>query len=59
MTNQRCPGNELNKSLTTYSCECPSCGTSNEIFGDEMKKSHKCVECGTVLDLSKCKTDGK
>ena len=36
MESQRCPGNELNKSLTTYTCDCPSCGKENEIFGDEM-----------------------
>ncbi len=59
METQRCPGNELNKSLTTYSCDCPSCGKENEIFGDELKKTHKCVVCGTELDLSKIKPDRK
>ncbi|MBU1171837.1 MAG: hypothetical protein KKD44_19965 [Proteobacteria bacterium] len=55
----RCPGNELNKSLSTFSCDCPSCGKANEIFGDEMNKKHKCTACGTDLDLSKCKKAGK
>jgi uncharacterized protein (DUF983 family) len=58
-SNQRCPGNELNKTLQTYKCDCPSCGKENEIFGDELKKAHKCTECGTALDMSKCKLDGK
>jgi len=59
MESQRCPGNELNKSLITYACACPSCGKENEVFGDEMNKTHKCVACGTALDLSKCKPAGK
>ena len=56
---QRCPGNELNKTLVTFICECTSCGTDNEIFGDEIKKSHKCTKCGAELDLSKRKAPGK
>lgn len=56
---QRCPGNELNKSLSAYSCDCPSCGKENEIFGDERNKKHKCSACGAELDMTKCKLSGK
>lgn len=51
----RCPGNELNKSLSTSICVCASCGKENEIFADEMNKKHSCTACGAALDLSKCK----
>lgn len=55
----RCPGNELNKSLSTYSCLCSSCGKDNEIFADEITKKHSCEACGAPLDLSKRKQAGK
>lgn len=58
-TTQRCPGNELNKSLTVYTCECPSCGKENEIFSDELKKARKCSACGAELDMNKCVLSGK
>ena len=58
-TTQRCPGNELNKSLQTYSCKCPSCGKENEVFADELNKPRKCSSCGKDLDTSKCALDGK
>ena len=59
METQRCPGNELNKTLSAYTCECPSCGQENEIFADEMKKKNKCSACGAELDTSKCVISGK
>lgn len=46
---QRCPGNELNKSIGTIDIKCSSCGTVNEIFSDESDKTHKCTKCGAVL----------
>lgn len=55
----RCPGNELNKSLKTFVCTCSSCGKENEIFADEMNRKHACTACGTALDLTKCKEQGK
>lgn len=49
---QRCPGNELNKTLNAYDVKCPSCGKVNEIFNDEVNKKNKCSGCGTELDTS-------
>ncbi len=48
---QRCPGNELNKSLSTFDIQC-ACGSVKEIFSDELDKDHKCAACGENLDLS-------
>lgn len=56
-TQQRCPGNELNKSLHTFSCVCESCGASNEIFSDELGKSHHCTKCGKDLRTDRCQPD--
>lgn len=58
-TTTRCPGNELNKSVKTLACKCPSCGKKNEIFADEVNKKHKCEACGAELDTSACSLDGK
>ncbi|MBU0995239.1 MAG: hypothetical protein KJ737_22310 [Proteobacteria bacterium] len=58
-TTARCPGNELNKSVQTLSCKCPSCGKENEIFSDELNKKHTCTACGKKLDTSACHLDGK
>ncbi len=46
---QRCPGNELNKSLGTIDIKCSSCGTVNEIFSDETGKNNKCTKCKEPL----------
>ncbi len=56
---QRCPGNELNKNMQTYSCKCSECGKETEIFSDELNKSQKCTACGVELDTSQCALDGK
>ena len=50
---QRCPGNELNKTLGTIDIKCSSCGTINEIFTDESDKAHKCTKCGELLEIKK------
>lgn len=52
-TAQRCPGNELNKSLSTIDVKCTSCGTVNEIFQDESDKKHQCTKCGESLEIPK------
>lgn len=49
----RCPGNELNKTLSTIDVKCASCGTMNEIFADEANKAHKCTNCGAALEIPK------
>lgn len=51
-TLDRCPGNELNKSLTVYNFVCKKCGKENEIFADETGKTNKCSACGEILDTS-------
>ncbi len=57
-TTERCPGNELNKTLNVITYKCASCGKENEVFGDELNKEHKCASCGTKLDTSKCAQSG-
>ncbi len=52
-TLERCPGNELNKSVSIFTIACKSCGKDNEVFADEIKKSVKCSACGELLDTSK------
>ncbi len=51
-TLDRCPGNELNKSVSIFNIACKSCGKENEVFADEIKKSVKCTVCGEFLDTS-------
>lgn len=52
-TLDRCPGNELNKTLSVLSCICDACGKENEVFADEANKKVKCSSCGELLDTSK------
>jgi len=47
---QRCPGNELNKSLSTIDLKC-ACGAVMEIFSDEANKNHTCSACGASLTV--------
>ncbi len=56
-TLDRCPGNELNKSVSILSCKCGACGKENEVYEDEQNKQLKCSSCGELLDTSKCKND--
>lgn len=53
-TLDRCPGNELNKTLSVLSCKCDACGKDNEVFADEVNKKRKCSSCGEPLDTAKC-----
>lgn len=55
---QHCPGYEANKNLKSFKCKCGVCGLENEIFSDEMDRTHKC-SCGAKLDFSKCQMDGQ
>ena len=53
-TPQHCPGFENFKTLKSFTCECPSCGETKEIFSDEFDKSHKCDGCGKEIDFTTC-----
>lgn len=55
-TLDRCPGNELNKSVSILSCTCDACGKENEVYADELNKKNKCSSCGAILDTSKITT---
>ncbi len=53
-TPQHCPGFENFKQLQSFTCDCPKCGETKEIFSDEFKKAHKCDKCGEVIDFTTC-----
>ena len=54
MTDQHCPGFENFKELKSFTCKCPKCGASKEIFSDEFEKNHKCPQCGEDIDFTTC-----
>ncbi|MFH1137216.1 MAG: hypothetical protein V1816_14185 [Pseudomonadota bacterium] len=53
-TPQHCPGFESNKTLKSFICKCPKCGTEKEIFSDEFNRAHKCPGCKEEIDFTKC-----
>jgi uncharacterized protein (DUF983 family) len=57
-TPQHCPGFEQFKNLKSFSCKCPDCGESNEIFSDEFDRAHKCQKCGKPIDFTQCTLEG-
>ena len=52
-TTQHCPGHEPFKSIQTIEVTCKKCGTHNEIFSDEIEKTHTCSACKEILELKK------
>lgn len=56
-TPQHCPGFESFKHLKSFTCRCPKCDTPKEIFSDEFDKTHKCDNCGEVIDFTSCTYD--
>jgi len=57
-TPQHCPGFESFKHLTSFSCNCPKCGATKEIFSDEFDKKHTCDKCGEAIDFTQCSLEG-
>ncbi|MCX5873565.1 MAG: hypothetical protein NTY51_10100 [Deltaproteobacteria bacterium] len=57
-TPMHCPGFETNKSLSSFTCKCPSCGTEKEIFSDEFDRPHTCKNCKQPIDFSQCSIEG-
>jgi uncharacterized protein (DUF983 family) len=57
-TPQHCPGFEAFRNLKSFTCKCPKCGASKEIFSDEFKKTHKCDACGKPIDFTQCTLEG-
>ncbi len=53
-TPTHCPGFEAHKSLSSFTCKCPTCGKEKEIFSDEFDKTHICKGCNQQIDFSKC-----
>ncbi len=53
-TPQHCPGFENFKTLQSFTCNCPKCGETKEIFSDEFDKPHKCGKCGEEIDFTTC-----
>ncbi len=56
-TPQHCPGFQEFKNLKSFSCKCPECGATKEIFSDEFDKVHKCDSCGKEIDFTQCSLD--
>ncbi len=52
-TPMHCPGFEAHKSLSSFTCNCPSCGKEREIFSDEFDRTHVCKGCGQQIDFAK------
>lgn len=48
---QHCPGHEPFKSIQPIEVTCKKCGTVNEVFSDEVEKSHACQKCREALDV--------
>jgi len=58
-TPQHCPGYANFKSLKSFTCNCPKCGTEKEIFSDEFERPHKCAKCGDPIDFRQCQLAGE
>jgi uncharacterized protein (DUF983 family) len=58
-TPQHCPGYATFKSLKSFACNCPNCGTEKEIFSDEFDRPHKCAQCGQSIDFTQCQLAGE
>ncbi len=50
-TTQHCPGHEPFKSIQPIEVTCKTCDTVNEIFSDEMEKTHHCSKCKERLEV--------
>ena len=53
-TPAHCPGFEQFKKLKSFTCNCPKCNATKEIFSDEFEKTHKCDQCGDEIDFTSC-----
>jgi uncharacterized protein (DUF983 family) len=58
-TPQHCPGYANFKSLKSFTCNCPKCGSEKEIFSDEFDRAHKCGKCGDPIDFTLCQLAGE
>ncbi len=52
-TTPHCPGHEPFKSIQPIEVTCKKCGTANEVFSDEVEKTHLCSKCKEPLDVKK------
>jgi hypothetical protein len=58
-TPQHCPGYANFKTLKSFTCNCPKCGTEKEIFSDEFERPHKCAKCGQPSAFTQCTLAGE
>jgi uncharacterized protein (DUF983 family) len=58
-TPQHCPGYANFKSLKSFTCNCPKCGSEKEIFSDEFDRPHTCSKCGEPIDFTQCQLAGE
>jgi uncharacterized protein (DUF983 family) len=58
-TPKHCPGFANFKTLSSFSCKCPSCGQEKEIFSDEFDRTHLCDSCGKQIDFAQCSLEGQ
>ncbi len=52
-TTQHCPGHEPFKSIQPIEVTCKKCGAINEVFSDEIEKTHACSTCKAILNVKK------
>jgi len=50
-TPQHCPGYANFKTLKSFTCNCPKCGTEKEIFSDEFDRPTSAANAETRLTL--------
>jgi predicted Zn-ribbon and HTH transcriptional regulator len=55
-TTTHCPGHEPFKSIQPIEVTCKKCGTVNEVFSDEVEKTHTCSKCKEILNVKKATT---
>lgn len=53
-----CPGFSSFKNMESFTCKCPKCGESKEIFSDEFDKPQMCAKCKEPIDFSQCTLEG-
>ena len=58
-TPQHCPGYANFKNLKSFTCDCPKCGETKEIFSDEFDRAHTCSKCGEAIDFTQCKLEAE
>lgn len=52
-TTRDCPKHGSVKSIKPIEVTCKKCGVINEVFSDEVEKTHACSKCKAILSVKK------